>query len=157
MLSKKLSWADIAARNIHNRRILLDIDGVLMAHGEHSVRDAIVPIVQKLNEHNEIFIVSNSLREKRIRETSKTLGIPYAPTKKKKPNPRILNAVSFTTHDPLIVIGDKYFTDGLFAHFIGAEFLFMERLTSPHDSWTMRINYLFEDAFYKAVRLLYAR
>ncbi len=151
---KKVSWDDIAQRDLWGRRIILDVDGVLMADGETTMPAYVQRILAPIIAHNEVVIVSNSPKRSRCRYVSETLGIPWINTHYRKPFPSILKKVHFETDAPLVVIGDKVLTDGLFAHFINAEFLMLERRTSVSDSFLMRLNYAIEDALYACGRWL---
>lgn len=148
MVDKKYTWDDIAARDFRGYRIFLDIDGILMADGEDTVAENIKEYALNLKANNDVRIVSNAFRKSRCRHASELLAIPWVDSPYKKPSTRILRYIE-ATDKPLIVIGDKFLTDGIFAWRIGAEGILLQRRTSKKDRWFIRPTYWIDDiAFY---------
>ena len=158
---RHLSWTNlenISEQDIQSRTILLDIDGVLMADGENMIRPEILPYAAQLVAHNDVFLVSNSYRDHRCEHAAATLNTPWVKTPYKKPNTKILRHIDYDQTKPLLVIGDKFFTDGLFAQYLKAEgFLIQDRLVSKKDSFLAVLAYTFDDVASSVLRRVYSR
>jgi predicted HAD superfamily phosphohydrolase YqeG len=76
-------------------------------------------------------------------------GVHYLKTGFRKPSRRILEHSTDVEMGKILVIGDKFLTDGLFAKNIGADFIKVKRLSSPCESWLLKIVYLFDDLLYR--------
>lgn len=140
------SWLEISDLNIVDSTILLDIDGVLMADGEDSIRKNILSYVEELLANNDIWIVSNTFDDSRKEHVGKLLNARWVDTHLKKPSKKILDHIERDPRKPLVVIGDKLITDGWFAHRIGAQGLIIkDRLVSKHDSLVARVSYMLDD------------
>ncbi|PCH92090.1 hypothetical protein COB80_00630 [Candidatus Kaiserbacteria bacterium] len=148
----KVSWSYVMDRNLENRTIILDIDGVLMADGEKTLSQEIIEYVTTLKLHNDVVIISNNFSDKRCEYTSKTLGVPWINTPYKKPSTRIMKYLKYDTTKPLIMIGDKVLTDGIFAKRIDAEAIMLTRRTNVDDRTIIVLTYIIDDAFYSLVR-----
>lgn len=146
--AKKHTWKDILARNLHGYTILLDIDGVLMADGEDVISSEIVDFVGVLKEHNNITIVSNTIFKKRRIYAGEILNIPILETFHRKPSVRILNTLSYDKSKPLLVIGDKILTDGIFAKRINSELILLTRRTHRNDRLFIKLTYIIDDLAY---------
>jgi predicted HAD superfamily phosphohydrolase YqeG len=155
---EKLTWNDITGRDIRDRTILLDIDGVLMADAEDTIHPETRPHIDTLIENNDVWIVSNTLRTERRPKTAAQLGVTWADTPHRKPSTQIMKALPYNDRKPLLVIGDKFFTDGLFAIRIGADaFLLKDRRTHPNDRWYIKLSYILDDFFSGLLKFLYSR
>ncbi len=144
-------------RDIRDHTIILDIDGVLMADAESTIDPQIASYIATLKEHNDIFIVSNSFRDARCAYAAEALGLPWIDSPFKKPSVSILNYMQYDHAKPMLVIGDKLLTDGIFALRIGAEPVMLHRRTSPKDRIVIKLTYLLDDIAYSLVRLWYTR
>ena len=133
--------------------ILLDIDGTLLADGDDIVPRYIVETVSLMKENHIVFLVTNSGKIARRESVSEQLGVSCVKSRYKKPNPKIIEKISMDTEKPVVVIGDKMLTDGLFARYIEAEFLLVERITSRRDRFLIKLSYLIDDACSVCVRL----
>lgn len=156
-LCKRHSWEDILNLNLSGYTIILDIDGVVMAHAETTVPDETKRYVENLKRNNDVFLVSNSLSTKRKAYTSEALDIPWIDSGHRKPSKRILSFMKYDVQKPLAVIGDKILTDGLFAYRIKATPLLLERRTSTKDPIATRLMYWIDDIFYSLCSLLFSR
>lgn len=151
---KKRSWGEVLKQNLQNYVVLLDIDGVLMADGENTISDEIRGFVIQLKENNDVYLVSNSPHKARCHHSSSTLEIPWVDSPHKKPSTRILKYIDYDKAKPLIVIGDKILTDGIFAKRIGAEMLMMERRVNEKDNFFIKLTYIIDDAFFSFLKFL---
>ncbi len=133
--------------------ILLDIDGTLLADGEDVVPRDFVETVSLMKENHIVFLVTNSRKIERGESIAEQLGVSCVKSRYKKPNPKIIEKISMDTEKSVVVIGDKMFTDGLFARYIEAEFLLVERITCRRDRFLIKLSYLVDDACSVCVRL----
>lgn len=155
---EKLTWDELTERDVRDRTILLDIDGVLMADGEDMIHPETRPYIDTLIAHNDVWIVSNTLRAQRRERTAQELNVRWADTPYRKPSKRIMEALQHDSEKPLLVIGDKFFTDGLFAIRIGADALLLkDRRTHPNDRWYIKLSYILDDLFSGFLKFWYSR
>ncbi|QSH39695.1 HAD family hydrolase [Candidatus Kaiserbacteria bacterium] len=156
-LCNKYSWEDILALNLKNHTIILDIDGVVMAHAERVVPDETRRYIEILKAKNDIHIVSNGLSKKRKVYTSEALDIPWVDSGCRKPNKRILSFMEYDEEKPMVIIGDKILTDGLFAIRIKAKPLLLERRVTDTDPLITKVTYLIDDTVYSLCKFFFAR
>jgi predicted HAD superfamily phosphohydrolase YqeG len=148
-------FSQIDVQNIHNRIIFLDIDGTVVADGQSTVSLENIQKIGELQKDNEIYFCSNKRdckeRNEMLSQEVKVfcLNSPY-----KKPNKRILESISNPHRLKLLVIGDKYTTDGLFAKNIEAEFIKIKRITASQERWWISLIYLVDNMVYKLVEFL---
>lgn len=156
-LCKKYSWEDVLALDLKNHTIILDIDGVVMAHAEKTVPDETRRYIETLKARNDMYIVSNGFSKKRKAYTSEALGIPWVDSGYRKPSTRIMRFIDYNVEKPLVVIGDKILTDGLFAYRIKAQLLLIDRRLSSQDPLITRITYWIDDMIYSLCTFFFAR
>jgi len=147
-LCEKRTWKYIQDRNFHDSTIILDIDGVLMADSEKTISEEIINHVQELKRNNDVQVVTNSFIKERCRYVSEVLQIPWVDSPYKKPSIHILNYMNYDSKKPLIMIGDKILTDGIFAKRIGAEAIMMQRRIRTNDRLVIKFTYLIDDIAY---------
>jgi len=71
------------------------------------------------------------------------LGLKIADMKHKKPSKKILETIHVKNPRRIVVIGDKFLTDGLFAKRIGAKFLMVKRKLSFNEPLLVKaINFI---------------
>lgn len=151
-------WETIRDENIRDHTILLDIDGVVMADGEEELSEKALPYIQELIGSNDVWLVSNSRRKGRTPKVAGMLNVPWADTKLRKPDPRILKHVQAVDGKPLLVIGDKFLTDGLFALTTKAKArLLKRRLKSKKDRPFAVFAYTLDDLVSGFLKFLYSR
>ena len=142
----RTTWEKLQEYRISQHTIILDIDGVLMADAEDVIARDIAPYVEKLIAENDVWIVSNTFNNDRRQRVAQALGIQSVDTHLKKPDTRIMKYIERDPKKPLVVIGDKYFTDGIFAWRIGARgYLITPRRTHANDRWFIRLTYVLDD------------
>lgn len=153
--SGKYSWDTLLERGISGYLILLDIDGVLMADGENKIPETVKEHVMQLKQVNDIRIVSNTFRAYRCEYSSRELQIPWVKNPHKKPSKKILSYIQ-DSKKPMIVIGDKFLTDGIFASRIGAESVLLKRRVAKTDRILIKFTYILDDLSFALVRFLKA-
>lgn len=114
---------------------MLDIDGTLTAAGSSAVPAWIIQAVSRLKEHNQVYLFSNKNMPERNMRVSVLLGVPLIDSPHAKPNPKVLAGLP----GGAVVVGDKYLTDGLLAHFTGAEFVKVTRITAASEPFADKL------------------
>jgi len=138
--------------------ILLDVDGTLVEDSSHEVEVGVVKMVDELKLNNVVYLCTNSMDKDRNSVIEEKLSLKIVNLMHKKPNKRILQELSVKHGeiDPskIIVIGDKYLTDGVFAKNIGAKFIKVERITAGYEKIHIKLFNIFDDLVYKSLRFL---
>lgn len=142
-------FIELDPKNIQGYFIFLDIDGTLAHDKLSSVEDATIQQVAVLKKDNEIVLCSNRNDHNRNKEVAELTKVPYLHTNLRKPSRRILKLVENQGEKPLMVIGDKFLTDGLFAKRIEAKFVKVERLTSHRDGFLTKLVYGLDNLAFK--------
>jgi predicted HAD superfamily phosphohydrolase YqeG len=137
-------FSEVAFESLEPKTILIDVDGTLMSDGEREVSAVVRERVRAIGARHELYVCTNNRSQGRTRAVACDLGIPLIETAYRKPDPRVTSGLS--PKYPLLVVGDKFLTDRLFALAVGAEFICVARDTSPKDRFAARVAYLFDDA-----------
>lgn len=132
-------FKDINFDDIQGCTILLDVDGTLVSDGMREVDVHTRENVARLSISNKVFLCSNKHDVVRDAALAHALGVerlqffimkPFVPSAAQLPSGR-----------PLVVIGDKYVTDGLWAKRLGARFIKTDHVVSSSESWRVRLVY----------------
>lgn len=132
--------------------VILDIDGTLTCSSSMHVSDAVRDTISRFQKENVVYIFSNNYNGQRSRAIAQDLGLPYIEAPHKKPNKKILHYIDHGTA-PIIAIGDKYLTDGLFAQFTRVRHIRVRRYRCPQDSLVDRAACVFDDIMYRIARM----
>lgn len=154
-LSKKYFSELDVEKLCNNNFIFLDIDGTVANDGQHFVDNNILSKINELKKNNELYFCSNKNICDRFKEITAATGIFCLNIPHKKPDVKILKFIKNHKNFPLLVIGDKFLTDGLFAIRIGARFVMVRRLVSKSDSWQVKTIYLFDDIIFYLFRRIW--
>lgn len=117
--------------------IILDIDGTLVHDAESGVEAATEAVIKQLiTQGNSIYLVSNGFSNKRERnrKIAKGLGVTFYESKAKKPFAAAVAELLQKNNAPVVVIGDKFLTDGLLAINIRAPFIRVRSRRASSDS-----------------------
>ncbi len=145
---ERKTWEEILAAVHKEHLVLLDVDGVLAADGDDDMDTHARACAQQLVSLTRVLLVTNTRDRTRARRFAQELGIPLVESPRRKPSARILAAIPHDEHTQFLVIGDKFFTDGLFARNIGGRaFLLKDRLVSPRDRLIITLSYWADDFF----------
>jgi predicted HAD superfamily phosphohydrolase YqeG len=144
---------DISIDTIKDSVVILDIDGTLTCSSSTSVSDAVRQKISVLQRSNAVYLFSNNYNGVRSRMIARDLNVPYIESPHKKPNKKILNYITQGTC-PVIAIGDKFLTDGLFAHFSRVEHIRVRRYHCATDSIWDRAACVFDDCIYSIAQRL---
>lgn len=126
--------------------IILDIDGTITSTRLSYISPEIRATIDALKKTNDVFVFSNNVDNERNLTVADDLDLPYLNSSASKPFPKVIEALSNPHHKPIIVIGDRWLTDGWFAHNIGARFIKVCRVTDPEDGLIFKIVYFIDDA-----------
>jgi predicted HAD superfamily phosphohydrolase YqeG len=139
---------NIDASSLKDKTILIDIDGTLVADGEEAVGEKNAATINILSKHNALFLCSNKNLPLRNKALAEQLQVPFLDTPFNKPSKKILDSIDNRQLKNLVVIGDKYITDEIFAQRIGAPFIRIKRLISGKESLKTKMIYLVDDFIY---------
>jgi len=127
---------------------MLDLDNTIAAYNEHSPSDFVLNWCSEIRSNGiELFIVSNSSRESRVRSFSKVLETDFI-MKANKPSPKgiksAITAAGYSAKESAFA-GDQVFTDALAANCAGVVSIVVHpiRLKNPF----LAIRYVFEIPF----------
>lgn len=128
MRDEKKHFHEIDVNMIKNKIVIIDIDGTLVCPSGSDPSDAVHEKVRELEGHNTVYAFSNNFNGTRSRAVADKLGLAYIESPFRKPNPKIINYIK-KGEQKLVMIGDKYLTDHLFAHFAKGEFIHVDHIT----------------------------
>ena len=144
---------DVCTDAIGDSVVILDIDGTLTCSSSTFISDKVREKIMDLQKMNTVYIFSNNYDGERSRIIAHDLDLPYIEAPHKKPNRKILNYIEKGT-SPVVTIGDKFLTDGLFAHFSCATHIRVRRYRCSADSVWDRLACVFDDCAYFIARLV---
>ena len=147
-MAEEIFFDELDVNQINNYLIILDVDGCVVADGGQELSASIKQKILELSQSNEIFFCSNKNYGERLRQLSAQAGIGFLDTIYKKPSKKILRSVRNENGKPLLVVGDKFLTDGVWAKRIGAKFIKVKRLTTSNDKFLIKIIYWLDDLIY---------
>lgn len=143
-------FEDLDVRTLQGYRVLLDVDGTLVADGGHSLDPRVFTCAQSLAHTNTVILHSNKRSNARLQTLAQAIGATPLLGVSRKPSMGILRHIPDDAR-PLIVIGDKWITDGWFARRVGARFIRVRRKISSRDSTVARLAYAIDDLLGRAV------
>ncbi len=133
------SFVELAAELQGERAlVVLDVDGTLVADGEDVMSEAVYAALCALARSTDVYVCSNKRREGRVLRLVAGTGAHALETRYRKPNPRVLASVE-QTGKRVVVIGDKYLTDGLLAVCIRGAFYRVRTVRQVPESWTVTL------------------
>lgn len=136
---------ELDGRNFKDTTIIVDLDGTLTQDGKDTIDEKTAALISLLKKNNRIYLFSNKRNEFRCSALARALGIDYLQTRYKKPNKKVLASLPPHLRRHLVIIGDKFLTDGLLAKQSGAQFIKVKRMTSPKDSLLTKLIYSIDD------------
>lgn len=132
--------------NIHGTTVILDIDGTITADGQVECSSGVLATLRDLAARNNVYLGSNHQNRARNRAIARRIGCFCIETPHLKPNSKVFEAIPACHRtQPIVVIGDKYLVDGLFARRIGALFIKVGRITSTDDRTFVKVAYFLDD------------
>jgi decaprenyl-phosphate phosphoribosyltransferase len=131
-------FKDIDTSSLATTTIFLDVDGTLVADKGTDSDPISVEKIHELARISDLYLCSNG-NASRTAHMAKQLGVRALP-RLRKPFPHSA-AHSIARGKRIVVIGDKFLTDGLFALCIGATFIKVDRIRSFDDGALTRAAY----------------
>ncbi len=144
---------ELDTHDIVDTTVILDIDGTLTCSSKKQIKEKVIKVVRELEKKNIVYIFSNNYNGNRSREIAASINIPYIEAPHKKPNKKILKYIDETC--PVIAIGDKYLTDGLFAQFAKAQHIRVKRYRCSDDPVMDRLACFVDDMAYAIARFFH--
>ncbi len=152
-------FAELRVAPIKQSIIILDIDGTLLADDAETVDIQTSKVVRQLVEQgNQIYLVSNgfSHQSERNRAIAQGLGVTFFPTEFKKPLKISVLPIITAATKPVLVIGDKFLTDGLLAVNLGVPFVEVRSLRSGKEPLYAKAAYAIDSLLKKVFGALAA-
>ena len=126
-----------------NHTFIIDVDGTLTLDKNKDISSSVFNKLIKLKERNNLYLCSNGSWEnaKKFAEMS---GCSYLVCK--KPFTGVFNKIlKNIDKERVVVVGDKYLTDGLLAKFLGVKFIKVDHLSCRDDSLVAKLSYILDD------------
>ncbi len=151
---KNIAFEDIDP--VKDKMILLDIDGTLIADdGGLDFSSEVLEKVSSLRKNNRVFLCTNSNDRIKSSKIEKALGLPIVTYDHTKPSSKIINKLGIEKGNRnLLVIGDKFLTDWLFAKNIGAGFLKTARKVSGKEPLVIKCINFIDDLIWQTMEFL---
>ena len=142
---------DLDVSHIHDSVVLLDVDGALCPHNAREIAPAVRRTVERLRASNELYICSNNADRERTAAVAHTLGVPVLAMGGRKPYPDIHTHIP--PNKPVVVIGDKWITDGRQARLAGGHYIRVRRYRDGKEDILTRLSYVLDALWYAIDRL----
>lgn len=142
---------------IYNSIIILDIDGTIVFDGDSNIDKDVINLINDLKNKNEVYLFSNSKNNNRNLIISKKINVPIIISNYKKPNKKIIEEINNNYNKKIVVIGDKFLTDGLFCFNIKGSFIKVKRLISGKERIYIKFINLTDDITFKLWKLITKR
>jgi predicted HAD superfamily phosphohydrolase YqeG len=135
---------ELDIRSFQEKTIIVDVDGTIAYDSVNDIASEVQAAMERLKERNTIFLSSNNRLPERVRELAERLGVRALVGPYKKPDLRVLASIGDVPKASLLVIGDKWLTDGRLAKRAGSQFIKVY----------IRGTYFLDDLVYGVVRFL---
>ncbi|MBU2103723.1 UbiA family prenyltransferase [Patescibacteria group bacterium] len=134
--------------DLHSTVVFLDVDGTLVADKEETLSAEVLAAVTKLSKDNEVYLASNGKAER----AEGIAKLHHLKTLPKLHKPLLSKAVKTAKGErSVVVIGDKFLTDGVFALLLGARFLKVDRIIGKDESTYTKGIYALDDLVWGCV------
>jgi len=110
---------ELDIKEIMNMVVIIDIDATLTDNSSFSISPEVSEKISRLSKHNRVLLLSNKKSGLRNKLLAEKLKVECIETKYCKPNKKILQNIDNLQERPIIVIGNKFLTDGFFTKSIG--------------------------------------
>ena len=139
-------FTDLNPSEFSGKTLVVDIDGTLVADGEKELSGERERALMALKAcAGGIYLSTNKEISEWHRKLSQRLAIPLVSENAYKPSPKVLSSLSEKERSNLVIIGDKYLTDGLLAKRARVPFVKVERLKSGKENLLIRLSYILDD------------
>jgi predicted HAD superfamily phosphohydrolase YqeG len=128
-----------------NRIVFLDVDGTLTNDSSDFFDSKVLRKILMLKKSNQLYLCTNSKNIERNTLIEKNIKLKIINIKYKKPSKKILEELNLNNFKNIVVIGDKWLTDGLFAKNIDADFIKVKRKISGNENFKIKLFNYFDD------------
>ncbi|HBI33700.1 MAG TPA: hypothetical protein DEA43_00285 [Candidatus Moranbacteria bacterium] len=139
---------------ISNSIIILDIDGTIVSDSEYHIEEDILELISDLKKENTLYLCSNSKDSKRNTKIAEILNVPLINSPHKKPNKAIIDYINNEEKKNIIVIGDKFLTDGIFSKNINAKFIKVRRISNQKERFIIKLINIIDDIAYAIWKMM---
>lgn len=143
---------ELDLRDVGGWVIFVDIDGTLTCEDSLDFSPAVEQKLEMLKKNSRILLCSNNRNRERGRKAAEILKVEFLDSDFRKPSGKLVSGLDFEGRK-LLVIGDKFLTDGLFAKKIQADFIKVLRIKGAEDPMKARIYNFVDDLVYFFARL----
>lgn len=144
-------FTDLQPADFAGATIFLDVDGTLAPDHVRILSEDVQVLLKEFVRHvDELYFCSNG-SPKYARELATQYGAQFLYVH--KPLTGKAKAVASSAKRS-IVVGDKFITDGMFAKFLGVEFIKVDHAVSGDESLLVRFVNLVDDTLWRVVNLL---
>lgn len=144
-------------KGILNSIIILDIDGTITTDSDNNIDKSIIELINELKRKNKIYVCSNSKDSSRNSLIAQIIDVPLIISPYKKPDRKIVKQIDNKDNKKIIVIGDKFLTDGLFCINIKGTFIRVKRLQSGKEKVKIKLINLLDDITFALWRIITKR
>lgn len=129
----------VATEEFSDVTIVLDVDGTLVADGHTDMTDEVHAALGTLASRASVHLCSNAEGTERLAAFAEGTQAQIVRSSYRKPDARVIADVPRT--DSLVVIGDKYLTDGLLAVFAKGRFVRVRRYRDAQERLSVSVAY----------------
>lgn len=135
-------FSELAAAAFAGTTVVLDVDGTLLPDGREKLSEGEDRVLRELASCARVYLCSNAFGAERTKALAHSYGVRFVPARYKKPDPGLMGEVEAS--GDIVVIGDKYLTDGLLAGFTRSAFMKVRSLRSSPERLLVRAAYLLD-------------
>ncbi|MFA7685202.1 MAG: HAD-IIIA family hydrolase [Candidatus Gracilibacteria bacterium] len=144
--------------DFRDKIVLLDVDGTLIGDSMVNFADDVLEKITEMKKLNIVYLCTNSSDKKRNVVVEENLGVKIINLVNKKPSKKIWQEIAAKhgeiNSSKVIVIGDKFLTDGLFAKKICAKFIKVGRVTSGNERIYIKLFNIVDDFAYNIIKFI---
>lgn len=141
-----LSYVEELPSDFTECTVFLDVDGTLAPDGSFDFSPAVLAKVGEWKQTNEVLLCTNKRGKERWQKLESLFGLPVVTKEHRKPSKKVLQGIR-PRFAQLVVIGDKFLTDALFAKRIGARFIAVKRKLSGQETLGVQLVNFVDDLF----------
>lgn len=135
-------FEELSLDTLANMTVILDVDGTLLADGASVLTASSRDAVARLAAQSQVYLCSNARASTRLDALAVGIPVQIIRSPYKKPDPRVLLGVA--DRGSMVVVGDKFLTDGLLAAQTKVPFLKVRTISDGKERMFVRIAYLFD-------------
>lgn len=140
---------EIDVKHIEGVVILLDVDGTIATDSSSDLAQKTINNIQVLAQKNNLYFCSNKKNSERDLEITRKTGIHFINSQYKKPNKKVISNLNIGPNQKILVIGDKFLTDGLLAYNIGSKFIKVKNIQSKNKALVVHFFYYLDNILHQ--------